>query len=202
LKKKIKISQKIPSTKSKNKMKKLQTILMILSVALAATSCAPKHFTYASYKDDISPEFKVQIRKVKVNLTEQTVFAEVNEDSQYLNPRDLALMVNEVAVKQLQKDSLYPSVTDQAILQCELELNYERKFTPFTNDSYSGSTINGYKITVYKGEKLIATKVSTARHSVNFGFIQVVKKLSESDEKKAVEAFAGYIAGDLKLLGK
>ncbi len=190
-------------------MKKLLKPLLILTSIFTIASCSSnqKYFSYTNPTNVIPEQSKVSIRNVNVHLTEKKLGG--GYSNTYPNQEKLGVIFKELATERLKNNGIY-SAANKDVFEFDVDVNYVRAFMVFTSDKYAGSRMEGYKITVYKDGKLIASRQDKNKYSVQSGLLGNLQKIGKTlsmsagadDEKKEIAAFANAIADDLTMLGK
>jgi len=194
-------------------MKTFSKLITIFSLIFFATSCASqKYFTYADNGKSMPQHFKLSIKKVNVKLIEATMLApQGSSRAKYPDAKKVGRMMEEGIEKILQDVGLYSGEqNDPDVLECEIDVNYGRVFAVFSNEQYAGSTLEGYKIRVYKNGKVIAEREDKALYGALQDEMGNLRKTSRTisgkanalDEKIEIEIFAEAIARNLLMLGR
>ncbi len=186
----------------------------ILFFCLFLCSCGGKYFQYQNNFPPSSEKPKFRLRNIEITFSESKI-KPVKQDSscsKYLTKKEIVAITKEEIIKQLQEDGIYAENKQvKNVLEFDFEVEYVRKFMMFTNDSYVGTVLNGYKIHIYKNNQLIASRDDDSNvYFLTQGFSKNVKKLqkiftfsyNEEDEEKEVEALAHFLAKNLEKFGE
>jgi len=192
----------------------MKKLILLLCFAACSCSSGSKHFGYTAAGTPMPKEFKVSVKKVNINLSEQRNFAKAKpSDQKYPDSSEVEIIVKEEMEKQLRKYGIFAeSKIGLNVFEAEIDLNYVRTFMDFTSDKYHHSELRGYKIRVYKNGELAASRSDNTTYVTQGGplkifstfamiFKQILLLANRDDEKKEIETFARSFASDLKHLG-
>jgi hypothetical protein len=187
---------------------------LIFFFCLFLSGCSSRYFQYQSGFSLPKESPKFYLRDVKIKFSEQKIkpLHKNLAESKYLTKNQITILTKQEIVNQLKKDGFYAKNSKSAnVLECDFEIEYVRKFMIFTNESYVGTVLNGYKINVYKNGKLVASRDDDENiYFLTQGVTKNYHKLKkiftfnykEQDEKKEVEDWAHFLAKNLEKFGE
>lgn len=186
----------------------------ILFFCIFLSSCGGKYFQYQNNFSPPPQPSKLRLRNVEIKFSESKINL-IKKDfswSKYLTKEQIVFLTKQEIIKQLQEDGIYAQDNKiDNVLEFDFEIEYVRKFMIFTDASYVGTVLNGYKINIYKDGKLVATRNDDDNiYFLTQGFTKNFNKLKkiftfrydEEDEKKEVEALAHFLAKNLEKFGE
>jgi hypothetical protein len=186
----------------------------ILLFCFILCGCNGRYFQYQNNFSPAKKPPKFFLRNLEINFSEQKIKPPKKDssESKYLTKDQIVLLTRREIINKLKADGVYAKSRKSAnVLECDFEIEYVRKFMMFTNESYVGTVLNGYKIKIYKNGKLIAHRDDddnvyflTQGFSNNFNKLKKIFTFSydEQDEKKEVEALARMLAENLERFGE
>ena len=186
----------------------------ILFCCLFLCSCGGKFFQYQNNFTPSKEPQKFHLRNVEIDFSEQKIkpFKKDLSNSKYLTKHQIISLTKQEIIKQLEEDGVYSSDDKSPdVLEFDFEVEYVRKFMIFTNKSYIGTVLNGYKIKIYQQGKLVATKEDgnniyflTQGFQKNFSKLKKIFTFNydERNEEREVENLAHFLAKKLEKFGQ
>ena len=186
----------------------------ILFFCFILCGCSEKYFQYQNNFSLPPQPSKFHLRNVDIQFSEGKI-KPLKKDfswSKYLTKEQIVFITKQEIIKQLKEDGLYSQSNKcNNVLEFDFDIEYVRKFMMFTNASYVGTVLNGYKINIYKDGKLIATRDDddniyflTQGFTKNFNKLKKIFtfKYNEEDEKEEIKALAHFLAKSLEKFGE